>query len=590
MQLRSRPTAPNGSRRFPLAALGSVVALLAGLLVGSGVATAAAAPFQAGNIISDANFYDPSSMSTTDVAAFLQAKGASCASRGPACLKDYRQSTSSRAATRQCPGDYQGAGSETAAAIITKVAGACGISPKVLLVMLQKEQGLVTSSGPSQRNYDAAMGQGCPDTAACDTTYNGFSNQVYGAASQLQWYRLEPNRYAYRAGLTNTILFNPSSACGSSRVFVENQATAGLYNYTPYQPNAAALAAGYGAGDSCSAYGNRNFVNYYTAWFGPPVLPNRPPVGAVDELTWNAAAGTIVVRGWGFDPDAPGTSTTVRVLVDGTPVSGPTAAPRADVNRAYSIDGVHGYTLSVPVSNAEHQVCVSVLDVGYSSATALGCRQAGNLAPVGALDATTFTSDVNGTGSGILRVQGWALDPTTSSTSIPVHVYVDGIGTPASTGLPRGDVNRAYGVSGAHGYDIAVAVPAGDHRVCVYAIDTSRGPNPALSCASFNANALPLGNLEQVRADGRGGVTVRGWSLDPDVRRPIPVHVYVDGAGYVLGADRARPDVDAAYPGVGGSHGFADAVPLPRGSHRVCAYGIDTAAGNTVLGCAVVTG
>ena len=32
-----------------------------------------------------------------------------------------------------------------------------------------------------------------------------------------------------------------------------------LYNYTPYQPNAAALAAYPGTGDSCSAYGNRNF-------------------------------------------------------------------------------------------------------------------------------------------------------------------------------------------------------------------------------------------------------------------------------------------------------------------------------------------
>ena len=51
-------------------------------------------------------------------------------------------------------------------------------------------------------------------------------------------------------------------------VYIQNQATAGLYNYTPYRPNQAALDAGYGTGDSCSAYGNRNFWLYFTDWFG----------------------------------------------------------------------------------------------------------------------------------------------------------------------------------------------------------------------------------------------------------------------------------------------------------------------------------
>jgi peptidoglycan hydrolase-like protein with peptidoglycan-binding domain len=49
---------------------------------------------------------------------------------------------------------------------------------------------------------------------------------------------------------------------------MSNQATHSLYLYTPYTPNAAALNAGYGIGNSCSAYGNRNFFQYYTDWFG----------------------------------------------------------------------------------------------------------------------------------------------------------------------------------------------------------------------------------------------------------------------------------------------------------------------------------
>src|SRR5690606_20979087 len=51
----------------------------------------------------------------------------------------------------------------------------------------------------------------------------------------------------------------------------KNEATAALYNYTPYTPNAAALANLYTTGDSCSSYGNRNFWAFYTDWFGSPV-------------------------------------------------------------------------------------------------------------------------------------------------------------------------------------------------------------------------------------------------------------------------------------------------------------------------------
>src|SRR5690606_17851371 len=66
-----------------------------------------------------------------------------------------------------------------------------------------------------------------------------------------------------------TILYNPNPGCGSSSVFIENNATAALYNYTPYQPNAAAMANYPRVGDGCSSYGNRNFWFLYNNWFGP---------------------------------------------------------------------------------------------------------------------------------------------------------------------------------------------------------------------------------------------------------------------------------------------------------------------------------
>jgi uncharacterized protein with LGFP repeats len=187
-------------------------------------------------------------------------------------VKDYYDTSRSIAADPMC-GAYSGGTSERASRIIYKVAQACGINPQVLIVMLQKEQGLVLSSAPSAYNYRAAMGQGCPDTAACDTRYYGFFNQVYGAAWQLKRYANPPGTTRvftwYEPGKTWNIRFHPDATCGSSPVYIQNQATANLYYYTPYQPNKAALAAGYGAStDKCSAYGNRNFYQFFTDWFG----------------------------------------------------------------------------------------------------------------------------------------------------------------------------------------------------------------------------------------------------------------------------------------------------------------------------------
>ena len=226
--------------------------------------------FKAGNIISDAVFFNSATMTEAQIQSFLESKVSSCRS-GYTCLKDYYVQTRSIAADAMC-GAYSGGGSERASRVIYKVAQACGINPQVILVMLQKEQGLITSTAPSSWAYQAAMGQGCPDTAACDARYYGLFNQVYGGAWQLKRYANPPgtsNYFTwYAPGKIWHILYHPNSGCGRGPVYIENQATANLYYYTPYQPNAAAIAAGYGTGDSCSSYGNRNFFNYFTDWFG----------------------------------------------------------------------------------------------------------------------------------------------------------------------------------------------------------------------------------------------------------------------------------------------------------------------------------
>ncbi|WP_460003273.1 FG-GAP-like repeat-containing protein [Microbacterium xylanilyticum] len=281
----------------------AVVLLAAGVSAVASPATAVGGPvkstlvgFTPGNIISDAVFTDSSTMSAAQIQAFFNAKVPTCLGGsdqyGPiVCLKDFRQDTPTRAADNYCSG-YSGTSGETAAQIVYKVAQSCRMNPQVLIVMLQKESGLVTHVWPSAWWYAQAMGQACPDTAPCDPSFAGFFQQVYGAARQMQIY-MEGRYFTwYAPGNTWNILYNPNTACGSSPVYVANKATSALYYYTPYQPNAAALAAGYGESDACGAYGNRNFYNYFTDWFGSTQLGGSAPptIGSFDRDAYIVAA------------------------------------------------------------------------------------------------------------------------------------------------------------------------------------------------------------------------------------------------------------------------------------------------------------
>ena len=243
--------------------------------------------FDAGNIISDSIFFSGDALSESQVQAFLNQKVPNCtinngdpshaAGAGygstniaDVCLKDYWQRTPSMAAQSGACAAYSGAsGGESAASIIAKVGQACNVSQKVLLVLLEKEQSLITDSWPTVRQINQATGFACYDNGQpCVQDYAGFFYQVWSAARQFQRYSSAPFTW-YPVGQTSNVAYQANRPdCGTKAVFISNRATAALYYYTPYTPNAAALAAGYGTGDSCSAYGNRNFYQLYVDWFG----------------------------------------------------------------------------------------------------------------------------------------------------------------------------------------------------------------------------------------------------------------------------------------------------------------------------------
>ena len=236
--------------------------------------------FDPGYIISDYQMGNYQSMTEAEIQAFLTAKNG-CKSTD----KELYDSLTARYKTVRwnfknghfvclseevfgdgvAYGDEVTKGGETAAHIIWQAAQDYEINPQVLIVLLEKEQGLITDPYPHSGQYRAATGYGCPDTAPCAEQYYGFKNQVRKAAALFRTV-LDGGWTNYPLG-NNYIQYNPSASCGGSVVNVKNLATSALYRYTPYQPNAAALAAGYGTAE-CGAYGNRNFYLYFEDWFG----------------------------------------------------------------------------------------------------------------------------------------------------------------------------------------------------------------------------------------------------------------------------------------------------------------------------------
>lgn len=265
--------------------------------------------FNPADIITDAEFFGPTSMSINDIQSFIDSKIAYCVF-GYTCLNSYSEQAWSRDATVLCSA-YNSEGVESAARILWKVSQACGVKAEVLLVTLQKENSLVTNVAPSTSRYRTAMGYGCPDTAACDSEYFGFYNQVYNAAKQFKRYTNPAGTSLYftwyPVGREVAVRWSPNADCGASPVTIANKATAGLYYYTPYQPNSAALKNIQGLGDDCSAYGNRNFWRTYNQWFNTDkdyktfVASNGATFLAVDDDGGSAFSSDAV--NWGKNDD-----------------------------------------------------------------------------------------------------------------------------------------------------------------------------------------------------------------------------------------------------------------------------------------------
>ncbi|TAL50135.1 hypothetical protein EPN81_03665 [Patescibacteria group bacterium] len=139
----------------------------------------------------------------------------------------------------------------SAAEIIFNAAQEFDLSPRFLLVLLQREQSLIEDDSLSQDQLDWAMGYAvCDDCSKDDpriAKFMGFGNQVYYAAQRIRESYIEDLE---SRGYTETGM-GPGIEKSIDGTFVTpvNNATAALYTYTPH------------------LHGNENFARIWDRWF-----------------------------------------------------------------------------------------------------------------------------------------------------------------------------------------------------------------------------------------------------------------------------------------------------------------------------------
>ncbi len=211
---------------------------------------------------------------------FLESKNSVLANTNPAFLEKLKEPDVTMLKTALEDPRPSLPRKRTAAELIWDASQSSGLNPQVLLVTLQKEQGLITnhqSDTPEQLQpaLNFALGFDCPVSSGCSQSFfPGFYYQLFGNLDS------SGNRYL---GAAHSLMksFNTLNGRGpavdgkisrvgdvvtlgntlggyegvpeQSQVTLQNKATAALYRYTPHVFN-----------------GNYNFVKFFATWFKYP--------------------------------------------------------------------------------------------------------------------------------------------------------------------------------------------------------------------------------------------------------------------------------------------------------------------------------
>lgn len=242
------------------------------------------------------------------------------------------------------------------------------------------------------------------------------------------------------------------------------------------------------------------------------ITVHNNPVGHLDVVA--QVPGGIRLVGWAFDPN-----TTSPINVDIYANNSGQQRLLASINRpdvaaAYPGNGAaHGFDVVLPLGNGTYTICAIGINVGAGNGNpSLGCLTVTTaFNPHGNVDLLQRPTD---TGA---RVAGWAFDPD-SANPVSIRVNVDGqtaTTQPAATYRP--DISAAFpGVSANHGFDFTFPVAAGEHMVCLTAVNIGPGQDTPLGCFDLIASGatVPTPPASASAVAGYGQATVT-WSAPP---------------------------------------------------------------------------
>lgn len=214
-------------------------------------------------VLEDNDFIATGSMSEAQIQDYLTTNNS--------YLKDYQENgkSAARIIYEAAHSLYDAAVGSAKGINITSETGT--ISPKVILVFLQKEQSLISRTDRDDYALTYAMGYDCPDATGCSgSKHPGFAEQVGWGSWQL--------RYNFEAAKLGVDWWNQKypgsdSTCyvgqtksihswnGDNTVTFQNAATASVYRYTPHVFD--------------STYNIWKFFNSWT-WPTPPAGGSAP--------------------------------------------------------------------------------------------------------------------------------------------------------------------------------------------------------------------------------------------------------------------------------------------------------------------------
>lgn len=236
--------------------------------------------FNPNSLIPDAVFSDTQTFGGSQgIQQFLESKGSVLANTDPAFLVQLKEPQINFLKQGLEDPEPSLPNLRTAAELIWDASVQSGLNPQVILVTLNKEQGLITSSQSLtgdvlQTALDHAMGFACPDSTGCGNLFPGFYYQLFGN------YDSSNNRYL---GAAKSLMKSFTTAGGrgpqvngqvshvgdtitlentlggfdgvqpEQSITIANLATAALYRFTPHVFN-----------------GNYNFWRFFQSWFKYP--------------------------------------------------------------------------------------------------------------------------------------------------------------------------------------------------------------------------------------------------------------------------------------------------------------------------------